>query len=58
MLNNPPPSPAKNDAVTVTFTFNFCGSIIAIPDPDWILSNCRFVRASAGMLNNPPPSPI
>ena len=58
MLNNPPPSPAKNDAVTVTFTFNFCGSNIAKAEPETSLSNSRFVNASAGMLNNPPPSPL
>ena len=32
--------------------------MIALPEPDWILSNCKFVRASAGILNNPLPSPL
>ena len=58
MLNNPPPSPAKSDAVTVTFTLNFCGSIIALAEPETNLSNCRSVNASAGMLNKPLPSPL
>ncbi len=34
MLNNPPPSPINNAAVIGTFTSNFSGSTIALPEPD------------------------
>jgi hypothetical protein len=45
------------------FTFVFTtkpklGEITASTDPDLILSNCKSSNAFAGILNNPPPSPI
>ena len=59
-VTNKPPLTNKDDDI---FTFVFTtkpklGEITASTDPDLILSNCKSSNAFAGILNNPPPSPI
>ena len=45
--------------LTFVFTSNpLFGEITPSTEPDIILSNLRSCNAFAGMLNNPPPSPI
>jgi hypothetical protein len=56
-LNNPAPSPSYLAAVIGTFTSNLVGSIIALAEPDCILSNCKSLSADAGISNNPAPLP-
>ena len=58
-VTNIPPV-TKSEPVTVVFTFiskPLCSEIIAIAEPEFILLNCKFSKAAAGILNNPLPSP-
>ena len=59
VTNNPPLTlklPETN--VLVPISKPLSGEITACTEPEIILSNLRSCNAFAGMLNNPPPSPI
>jgi len=59
VTNNPPLTDNDDDILVFVFTSNpLLGEITASTEPDLILSNCKSSNAFAGMLNNPPPSPM
>jgi hypothetical protein len=57
LLNGKPKVDKSNPEAALT-TKPLLGDITALAEPDWILSNFKSCNADAGMLNNPPPSPI
>ena len=59
VTNKPPLTNKDDDMFTFVFTTKpKLGEITASTEPDLILSNCKSSNAFAGILNNPPPSPI